>query len=274
MNSGAPCFHLNQRRGFKSNRKTDKDDGDTGKIAVAREKLGQNLKAKDAETLGQLFGRPRSGDEPHHPTRARLHGAGAKSFYEFYPTRDLILDEFDALWRKQRDVGLNLPEAESELRDILSFQRPLRPQPVGRCTLDPDDLRAPWALPSVQRRRIHETVNALSISYPEKRALTHNQRAAIIDKALKAEKVTFDQMRRTLKLPKNVAFSIESEKRKHIDGDVTAARLAKEGKAPTLGQGLARSATGGTGCACRVVAGTGTVDRRHARPYPQKAPSA
>jgi len=165
---GKALFHLQQRRGFKSNRKADRDAAD-GKISEGASQTLARMKEVNARTLGELFGRARLGGNTHTSTRARLNGAGAKAFYDFYPTRDLILDEFRQIWDAQsvHHPKIMTKAARAKLYSILSFQRPLKPQPVGRCTLEPDsDLRAPWALPSSQRRRIYETLNAMHYRIP------------------------------------------------------------------------------------------------------------
>ncbi|MHC8508439.1 MAG: type II CRISPR RNA-guided endonuclease Cas9 [Rhodospirillales bacterium] len=101
---GRALFHLQQRRGFKSNRKTDSDSEDSGKIKPAARKLAEGMESEGARTMGEHLARKRVADPKNshlHPVRVRLHGAGAKAFYDFYPTRDLIEAEFSALWDAQ-----------------------------------------------------------------------------------------------------------------------------------------------------------------------------
>ena len=245
---GRALFHLQQRRGFKSNRKVDKGDSDKGKIAEGSVKTEILLKERNVKTLGEFFGKPRlelenlkskvgkeqalqEFDGVIPSTRARLHGEGAKSVYEFYPTRDLILEEFDILWSKQSEFHTELTtQARDKLRHSIEWQRPLKPQAVGRCTFLPDELRAPWALPSSQRRRLFETLNNLTYdSVTESNLpLTLEQRNLVAKVALTQKTTKFDRMRKLLKLSPDVRFNIESTKRKDIKGDETAARLDKK----------------------------------------------
>lgn len=51
---GRALFHLNQRRGFKSNRKTDEPD-DKGKISIGAAALGERLDKAGHESLGSLY---------------------------------------------------------------------------------------------------------------------------------------------------------------------------------------------------------------------------
>ncbi|MCW5698870.1 MAG: type II CRISPR RNA-guided endonuclease Cas9 [Rhodospirillales bacterium] len=232
---GRALFHLQQRRGFKSNRKTDKGaDDETGKIKSAAANVLEAMQETGARTLGEYLARPRIEDAKAahtHPVRARLKGSGAQSFYTFYPLRDeMIAAEFDALWAKQKEWhGDALSEdAREAIRDTLLFQRPLRPQPVGKCSLDPTEERAPRALPSVQRFRIYQEINNLTIRLPGEAArnLTMDERDKLAEKALSQAKLTFDAARKLLKLSAEARFNLESAKRKHIDGDKTAAVLA------------------------------------------------
>jgi CRISPR-associated endonuclease Csn1 len=231
---GRALFHLQQRRGFKSNRKTDAGgDNESGKIKSAAAAVMEAMNETGARTIGELLATPRVKDSSlahTHPVRARLKGVGAKAHYDFYPTRDLIEQEFNSLWDAQHKFhkGAMTEAAREELHDILLFQRNLRPQPVGKCSLDPTEERAPKALPSVQRLRIYQEVNHLTVSLPGEsaRALTIVERDELVKKALGTGQLKFDAARKALKLPVEARFNLESEKRKHLDGDKTAASLA------------------------------------------------
>ena len=52
---GRAVFHLNQRRGFKSNRKTDRGDNESGKVKDATARLDQAMMAKGARTYGEFL---------------------------------------------------------------------------------------------------------------------------------------------------------------------------------------------------------------------------
>ncbi|MEQ1463728.1 hypothetical protein, partial [Salmonella enterica] len=53
---GRLFLHLNQRRGFKSNRKTDRSNSDeTGKIAIGVDRLRTEIRAADARTFGEYL---------------------------------------------------------------------------------------------------------------------------------------------------------------------------------------------------------------------------
>ena len=168
---GRALFHLNQRRGFLSNRKTEKDDKEAGAIREAANRLQQQIADTGARTLGEfLHSRHRERD----PVRARNRSTGAKAEYDFYPTRQMIAAEFDAIWERQAACH---PTMTAEARAAIAggingifYQRPLKPPPIGKCALDPahdnDDtegFRCPWAHPLAQRFRIWQEVRNLAV---------------------------------------------------------------------------------------------------------------
>ena len=144
----------------------------------------------------------------------------------------MVADEFDALWINQAELNPALfnEQARAELRDTLLHQRPLRPVKPGRCTLLPDEERAPLALPSTQRFRILQEVNHLRVLYPDLReeALSLAQRNAIVELLEGSGKVTFKAMRKKLKLGDAVQFNLEDAKRTELKGNATTAVLSKK----------------------------------------------
>lgn len=115
------------------------------------------------------------------------------------------------------------------MADTLFFQRPLKAQPVGKCSLNPTQERAPKALPSVQRLRIYQEANHLAVRRPGEAAIpvSLEQRNQVVAKLLSVSKVSFASLRTLLKLPGDARFNLESDKRTELDGDATAAILAK-----------------------------------------------
>lgn len=229
---GRALFHLNQRRGFRSNRKVDKGaDNESGKIRTAVTATREMLTHENARTVGEWLARRH---ERREAVRARLRGLGAKATYDLYIDRDMVAQEFDELWKKQSQYHPNklTKIARADLRDILLYQRPLKPVRPGRCTFEPDDERAPLALPSNQRFRIYQELNNLRILSEglTEIPLTLEQRDAISAELQRGKKRTFDQIRRALKLPVTTRFNIESEKRKELKGCATAAVLGHKAR--------------------------------------------
>ena len=237
---GRVLFHLNQRRGFRSNRKTDKADKDKGKIADASKRLAQLLKDQNARTFGEFLWQRHRGQKGHpenafdpgrKPTRIRLDGKGAKALYEFYPTRDMVRHEFDVLWEKQATFHPDL--LTNELREtiaaILFRQRDLKPPKVGCCTFEPSERRMPKGLPSVQAREIYERLGHLRISTGpvSDRPLLPEERDALASVLLNEAKMPFSKIRKALKLGGDVKINFEEAGEKELVGIAANKMLAK-----------------------------------------------
>ena len=235
---GRAVFHLNQRRGFKSNRKTDKGESDAGALKSAIVHMRDDIKAQGLQTVGELLWQRMQGGKG---TRARYREERVpkddgktriEKSYDLYIDRQMIADEFDALWRQQASLNpaLFTEAASDDLRDTLLYQRKLRPVKPGRCTLLPELERAPLALPSTQRFRILQEVNHLRLldERLQERSLTEEQRDRIVAALEQAHKVTFKGIRKLLKLGGVVQFNLEDEKRTELKGNATSATLARD----------------------------------------------
>lgn len=281
---GRALFHLNQRRGFQSNRKTDSKESEDGAIKQAASKLAAAMKEEGAETLGEFFADkhlskpyedrlsairaelvklgkdhltgnarkkiwakvrkrlyrddvlpPQKGPEG---VRARATITGTKASYDFYPTRDMLKTEFDAIWNMQAAHHPAMAAAaRDEIHKIIFFQRPLKPAIVGKCTLDPatrpfkedpDGYRAPWSHPLAQRFRIYQEARNLEIRETGRgsRKLTKEQSDMVVAALLGNKEVSFDKLRSMFKLSPEAKFNLESDRRDKLDGDQTAARLS------------------------------------------------
>ncbi len=235
-------FHINQRRGFKSNRKTDKKDNDSGALKTAISALRQQLDASGADgkarTVGELLWRRMKdgvGVRARYRER-RIEKEDGKTridkSYDLYIDRAMIEAEFDAIWASQTRFNATQfnETARTALKDCLLHQRPLKPVKPGRCTLLPDQERAPLALPSQQRFRIYQEVNHLRIlgSALTDAALTLAQRDAVADALERSNKRSFTQITTLLKLPGTTQFNFEDAKRQELKGNATSALLGKK----------------------------------------------
>jgi CRISPR-associated endonuclease Csn1 len=232
-------FHINQRRGFKSNRKTDKKDNDSGALKTAISQLRIALKQEGLRTVGEWL-RKRSLEGKTVRARFRQERETMSSgkvrvnkSYDLYVDRSMIEQEFDALWAKQSELNPTLftESARLDLKDALLHQRALKPVKPGRCTFLPDEERAPLALPSTQRFRIYQEVNNLRIlrhglvEVP----LNLQQRDLLVSALEQNSKRSFTQIKTLLGLGGVVQFNFEDPKRKELKGNTTSAILSKPG---------------------------------------------
>ena len=234
---GRSLFHLNQRRGFKSNRKTDKGDPESGKIAFATSKLRTAMSDSGARTFGEfLANRIKRG----LPLRIRMRddkgpekaNGEATEGYAFYPDRALIEEEFRAIWNAQKQY---YPDALSSDRfdalfQCVFFQRPLRQPEVGRCMLLGTERRLAKSDPLFQTRRLLEELNSLTIErgpgMPPER-LTAEQRDKLLMAMHGKRSVAFSSLRKTLKLG-DAVFNKERAGRDKLTGDEVFVELANK----------------------------------------------
>lgn len=227
---GRVIFQLNQRRGFKSNRRVDRNDPEEGKIATAISALEEQMDQAGARTYGEWLHMRR---QKGLSVRARMTADG--SAYAFYPSRDALEHEFDAIMKAQRRYHPDLLTGSvvEEVRDTLFFQRPLRPVRPGKCAYNPSEERLPKGHPLFQAFRLYKEINELEIIGEDQQhtKLTPDQRDALV--ALlrtglnKQGTVPFSKMRTTLRLGRQVRFNKESENRKGLLGDVVHFRMSR-----------------------------------------------
>lgn len=233
---GRAIWHLNQRRGFKSNRKTDKPDEEAGKIATGVDRLKTEIDNAGARTFGEwLHGRRQPSEEypDGQSVRTRLRpeeGPDARGTgYDFYPARALIEDEFDSIWAAQapHHPDVLTQQVYERLFEIVFHQRPLKKPQIGTCTFGNGEERLAKAHPLFQRRRLLEEVNALKIVRAGEIAqrLTPDQRDLLILKLKDKAEVSFETLRKTLKLDEDARFNKESENRAKLKGDEVAAMM-------------------------------------------------
>jgi CRISPR-associated endonuclease Csn1 len=233
---GRALFHINQRRGFKSNRKTDKKDNDSGALKTAISKLRAAIKQENCRSVGEWLHKR---DAVGSTVRARYRQEKVtkddgktkiNKSYDLYIDRAMISDEFDALWHKQAELNpaLFTEAARADLKDVLLHQRPLKPVKPGRCTLMPDEERAPLALPSTQRFRMYHEVNNLRILREglKEESLTPQQRNDLIAALEQHSKRSFTQIKKLLGIGGAVQFNFEDPKRQELKGNVTSAILS------------------------------------------------
>ncbi|PUE30762.1 type II CRISPR RNA-guided endonuclease Cas9 [Limnohabitans sp. Jir61] len=229
-------FHINQRRGFKSNRKTDKKENDSGALKTAISQLRQAMQATQCRTVGEWLNmRHQSGLSVRaryrqHMVQREDGKTKTEMRYDLYIDRAMIEGEFDALWQKQSELNPNLftETARAELKDCLLHQRPLKPVKPGRCTLMPEEERAPLALPSQQRFRIYQEVNNLRLLKEglNEEALSLDQRNQIVQALEGNTKRTFTQIKKLIGFSGD--FNLEDEKRAELKGNSTSAMLCKK----------------------------------------------
>ncbi len=230
-------FHINQRRGFKSNRKTDRKENDASALKNSIKNLRNAMIADGSRTVGEwLYRRHINGQTVRAryrqtPIMQENGRTRIDKSYDLYIDRAMIEAEFDALWAAQSKFNSELftEVARLALKDCLLHQRPLKLVRPGRCTLLPDEERAALALPSTQQFRIYQEVNNLRILGEglSEGPLTIDQRDLLVTALEQHSKRSFTQIKRLLGLSGAAQFNFEDPKRQELKGNTTSAILSK-----------------------------------------------
>lgn len=230
---GRALFHINIRRGVKSNRKGDASADDSelkgmkGGISRLREIL-------DGRTLGEfLFERCKS----KKGARMRSENMQKKNSYEFYADRAMYEEEFDRIWETQRKFDPSLDDKKKQaLYEIIFTQRPLKIPERGRCQFERDQPRAYAASEIAQKFRIYQTVSNLEVVDLDSSAgtLTSADRDKLAEKLIfgaasmpKNGICSFDKIRKLLGLPKSARFNFEATEN-GIKCDTTSQIMASD----------------------------------------------
>ncbi|MBL8747501.1 MAG: type II CRISPR RNA-guided endonuclease Cas9 [Phycisphaerae bacterium] len=223
---GRLLIHLNQRRGFKSNRKGESDKEQKGLLQEISDHEAK-MRADGSRTLGEyLSSRHVAGVDARGTPMVRVRG--------LHTRRSMFEDEFETIWTAQvaHHPTMLTDELRDGLRRLIFFQRPIKPPPkwlVGKCELDPAQKRCPRAERPAQRFRLLQEVNNLAIidrSTGEVRALTEGERKIVVDLLSKKDKATFDDIRKKLGFLESVRFNLEGPEREKLKGHETDCKLA------------------------------------------------
>lgn len=229
-------IHLAKRRGFRSNRKIMSDKKTAYSQAIAN--LKQGLESSGARTLGEYLWQ-RYNDVPHGKDHLRKP---IKFRYEInnenpepiFPLREMVEHEFDQIWDNQsRFSPLYSPAHKEAIHNIIFTQKPLKPQPKGKCQLIPTEDRAPKAHPLFQEFRIRQDLNnlkAIDIFTNDVIELTQEQYEILYNSLSVRKEMTFEAMRKLLFSSKagDFRFNLETQNRDKLPGNQTAHEIHKK----------------------------------------------
>lgn len=171
---GRAIYHLNQRRGFLSNRKEEAKSND-GTVKKDIDAITLSIKENGMEYLGQYF--------------YMLYQKKEKIRSQYTSRTEHYEKELLAICRKQ---GLS-EELTNNLRETIITQRPLKSQKynVGKCVFEPSKPRCPISHPLYEQYRMYTFINNIKMQGPKDsvlRMLTKEEKDVIIPLFLKSKK--------------------------------------------------------------------------------------
>ncbi len=212
---GRAVYHLNQRRGFLSNRKSLKKEDEKGAVKEGISSLAKEIEDSGARTLGEFLA-----------SQAKKRGR--------YTAREMFSDEFRALITAQRRFHPKLlsRDLEADLFRIIFFQRPLKVQKylIGHCTFENHRPRAAIATLAFQKFRTQQDLNNLEVRDPETREwrkLTIEERAMLYKTLQEQKGLKWSSAKKKIHLHDNELFNLEQGKKSELIGNRTAFDIQK-----------------------------------------------
>lgn len=212
--------HIAQRRGFRSNRKGDIQDQESGELLEAvslnRKRMTEGNYRTVSEMLVKVATVSSLSGETYIESIRNKNGD-----YSLTVSRDLIEQEVTAIFDAQRSMGNTVASTtlEEQYLNILLSQRSFDDGPggdspysggvsgmVGQCTFVKDEKRAPVSSFSFERFRILQAVNNLRIDERLEmgarrvRVLRDDERALLVSLAYKKPKLMYSDVRQALNL--------------------------------------------------------------------------
>lgn len=221
-------LHITKHRGKPDMRRRPSGEDDakeTGMVNEGIKSLKSEMERLRFDTYGQyLRWREKKGLSTRIKRRSKANAKGEE--YPFYPSRQMLMEEFDAIWARQREVAPDaghLTEAlHSRLRDEVFFQRDVTFPPPGDCPYHPSERRLAKASRLFQQRRIYEEANHLRFHDRFGNPMPYDikMRDQIVEVLMRGDSLKPSQIKTLLKMPKTTKVNYEAgEVPKQIEGN-------------------------------------------------------
>lgn len=232
---GRVFFHIDQRRGFQSNRKEEKKDkAESSAMLKAINELDKRIADSGCVTLGEYMYK-----ESAYRYKGSADAKGNQIIGSTYPSRQMYKDEFDKIWEFQKKYYGNLltDDLRTQIRDRdIFYQRPLKKQEAGFCSLEPEERRGLAAYPVSQNFRIISEVANLKITWPVERFLTQNERNILYSALIRPAKdlynenfeISFANIIKLTGLSEDTIFNLMKNNRYGIKCNVTNIVMSDE----------------------------------------------
>lgn len=176
---GRALYHLNQRRGFLSNRKETSKESD-GAVKEGIDSLTAEMNEAGCKYLGEYF--------------YQLYQQGMKIRVHYTSRKEHYLKEFHAICAKQELDE----ELIKSLEKAIFYQRPLKSQKgqVGTCTFEKGKSRCPSSHPMYENYRMYQFLNNIKVQVctqyeNTERGLTDEEKEKVVPLFKRKSKRTF-----------------------------------------------------------------------------------
>ncbi len=215
-------LHIARHRGSSAFREsTIKDDKEARQTAEAIKTLREEMDDKGFTTYGQYLRYREKRNQPVRINQQKI--AGGKDGYAYYPSREMLREEFHVIWDRQAEFYPEIltDDLKEKVEDELFFQRAVTSPPPGKCPYFTKELRLPRTSRLFQIRRIYEETNNLRFYGKNGEAIACGlaERDKIVARLMSGEDLTFAEIKKTIGLGRTDKVSMEDTKtRKGITG--------------------------------------------------------
>lgn len=223
---------LNQRRGFKSNKKQTKtEDAIKEEKGIKQQMSELTKKVEDSglRTLGEyfysLFEQNKNIKNWHNPFEP------VEKIRERFVYRKLYNDEFDAIWNKQKEFYPEILTDDNKRRikdNCIYYQRPLKSQKhlVAKCRFETNKRVAPKSAFPFQEFRIWQTLSNIRVTCNDRyrEFLTIEEKKKLADYLMINKEISLAEIKKQLGLPK-ASQTVFNELPEKIKGNTTNNKL-------------------------------------------------
>lgn len=207
---GRALYHLGQRRGYLSNRKTGSEKD--GAVSSGIESIQEGCISEDARTLGEYF--------------AILENQ-QQAVRGFYTSRQMYIEEFNAIWQQQQNFKPKLSGHKKRIFNAIFEQRKLKLQKhlIGKCGFEPNRKRAYAATLVAQEFRLWQNLNNFKVLFSDgtERFLNEKERLKLHGALDTAKSKNWGAIKRLLGFYESDRFNLEKVRQSGLLGNQTAA---------------------------------------------------
>lgn len=206
--------HIAKHRGFKSTRKSEEKEGETGKMKTAMKANAEQIKRFN--TYAEMLVETQEEGEAKRNKRGSYKNSIPRHFLE---------EEIDLIFEKQSQFNniYAIKDLQGEYKNIAFTQRGVSSikHMLGKCTLEKDEYRAPkesiTAETFVALTKIINNLTILDKTLGTKRVLEEDEIHKVLGLCYSKSKCTYAQIRKELKLSENEIFKILDYVKKDIE---------------------------------------------------------
>ena len=220
-------IHIAKHRGFKSNRKADTKDKESGLLLTATADNKKLLMEKGYRTVGEMLYKDSAFrlETPWNKAGFTLNARNRDGSYKHTMLRDLLVDEVNTIFDRQQALGNAV--AGDDLREaylaIMTAQRSFDMGPggespyaldgfedkVGICTLEREEKRAAKAAYTAEYFNVLQKINHTRIisEFGDYRGFTAEEKVVLLNEVHIRKSLTYAQVKAKLKLNATDTFS-------------------------------------------------------------------